>query len=208
MLRGTKILFSWKLDLGTGGDSRGTAAVHSRECTAKASQKRRKARRDGGADETESEGKENEITYSPQNLPLDWVSKLPPTSCISLMSWISTTAVSFVETTRTMDWSLPAAFCWIVLCSWHEVFGHAKQCPLSKCTIDWGSCLFVGQANTAEGFGAMASLTPTKRMRNPVEIIWKRKEHHLKRQRLLERSAMHRFLLDRSAFAFFPNQMF
>lgn len=206
MLRGTKILFSWKLDLWTRGDSWGTAAVHLWKFTAQASQERRKASRDRGADETESEGKEKEITYNPQNLPLGCDDKPPPTSCISLMAWISTTAVRFVETTPTMDWSLPAAFCWIVLRSWHEVFGPAQQCPLRKCNIDWRSYLFVGQANTAEGCGTLARSTPTKRMRTPVETIWTRKQDDQKGQGLFERSTVLRLPSDRSALLSSPTK--
>lgn len=68
MLRGTKILFSWKLDLWTCGDSWGRAAVHLWKFTAQASQERRKASRDGGADETESEGKGDHL-QSPKPAP-------------------------------------------------------------------------------------------------------------------------------------------
>lgn len=196
MLRGTKILFSWKLDLWTRGDSWGTAAVHLWKFTAQASQERRKASRDGGADETESEGKEKEITYS----PLGWDDKPPPTSCISLMAWMLWDLWKL-----HLPWT-EAAFCWIVLRSWHEVFGQAQQCPLRKCNIDWRSCLFVGQANTAEGCGTLARPTPTKRMRTPVEIIWTRKQDDLKRQGLLERSTVLRLPSDLSALLSSPTK--
>lgn len=201
MLRGTKILFSWKLDLWTRGDSWGTAAVHLWKFTAQASQERRKASRDGGADETESEGKGDHL-QSPKPAP----GLRRKTSPYKLYKPHGLNAVRFVETTPTMDWSLPAAFCWIVLRSWHEVFGQAQQCPLRKCNIDWRSCLFVGQANTAEGCGTMARPTPTKRMRTPVETIWTRKQDDQKRQGLLERSTVLRLPSDRSALLSSPTK--
>jgi splicing factor 3A subunit 3 len=87
--------------------------------------------------ESKSEDEENEIIYHPKNLPLGWDSKLIPYGLYKLHGL----NINYnCEICGNCTYRGPKAFQWyfaeMASCSWHEVFGHPKHCPLCKYDTD------------------------------------------------------------------------